>query len=364
MWIVYVRCCSIVYQLNNSFYMRIKKIAFLLLFTLATLAAKAQKFDYIIDFGVNFDNLEGSNPYESTRTLFGAKLAPQVGFELAENHKIMAGADLVQNFGDSNFPTQIDYTLYYRFDNKKYGAIFGSLPRTYSIMEYPRSFFREDYYFYDTNIEGLMLQYKNEESATSAEFFYDWYGIDHDENIDQFLLVGAVRHKIVKNNLLTLGADMLLNHFLNENYLVDAYLLERFQSNIFLSSDLRDVISEELDFFELKAALLTCSENKRMHEVESGWNHATGVQVGLKVGYKRFGLTNDYYHGKGQMQYYEQYGTDFYPGSTFYAAESYNRADLFYEWKNSFLTLRADMIFHITPSTVANQQMLTVRINL
>ncbi|MFI3322522.1 MAG: hypothetical protein R3Y50_08370 [Rikenellaceae bacterium] len=322
------------------------------------------KFEYIIDFSANFDNLEASGPYEASRTLFGAKLAPQIGIKVAENSKIMGGIDLIQNFGDSIFPSHIDYTLYYRYDGKKHGALFGSFPRQYSIMSYPRAFFREDYYFYNTNIEGMMFQLKDEDCATSAEFFYDWYGLNQTLRIDEFLLVGAIRYKIFDGDRFNIGGDLLLNHFKNDYYLEDSYLLERFQSDLFISSDLSNFFFKKLDKLELTLSMLTSSEHKRVLETETSWQHSIGGEIGLNGEYKGFGVQNDLYIGHGQMIYYDQYGTEFYPGSTFYAAKRYNRSNFYYEWKNRLVTICAQMIFHFTPDRVANQQMITLSVNL
>lgn len=329
---------------------------------LVSSSAYAQKFHYIVDFGFNFDNLESSDPYEPSRTLFRVKLAPQIGVKFGENHMLMAGADVLQTLGDSIFPTRADYTLYYRFRNENFGAVAGSFPRTYSVAKYPRSFFREDYCFLDTNIEGLMLQYTNTKKTGYAEFYFDWYGMNEKLRIDEFLLAASSEYTFFDKKLIV-GANLLLNHFKNDYYLGDAFLLERAQYNLYVGTDFQSFAPK---FEELRVTFGTLSsmEHKRILKGENPWTNSPGWQACISVIYKGFGLSNDFYFGKPQFIYHSQYGSEFYPGSPFYQAERYNRTNIFYKWGNKFLDLRADIIFHFDGKRVANQQMLTLSVHI
>ncbi|MEG1649153.1 MAG: hypothetical protein RR277_04605, partial [Rikenellaceae bacterium] len=296
----------------------------LLLATLILLSngVNAQKFHYIVDFGFNFDNLESSDPYEPTRSLFRVKLAPQVGVKLGENHMLMAGADILQTLGDSIFPTRADYTLYYRFKNDNFGAVAGSFPRSYSVAHYPRSFFREDYCFFDTNIEGLMLQYANTKKTGYAEFFFDWYGMNEKLRIDEFLLAASSEYTFYDKKLIV-GANLLLNHFKKDYYLGDAFLLERTQYNLYVGTDLQSLAPK---FEELRVSFGTLSsmEHKRMLDRDTPWVNSVGWQANISVMIKGFGLSNDFYFGDPQFAYHSQYGSEFYPGLPFYQAKRYN----------------------------------------
>lgn len=331
----------------------------LLLVFLSISFLNAQELEYKVNFDFLFDNLEESRPYEDTRSYLAVKLAPEIGVSFDDKHYLMGGFNMIQDMGDSIFPTKIEYTLYYNYKGDNFNVYLGSFPRIYSSTRYARSFFRDDYLFYNPNIEGLMAQYTSKNQRSSGEFFFDWYGMNQELRIDEFLLVGSFKQRLADSDLLNVGADLLLNHFKNDYYLVDSYLLERFQSNVYISSDISSFTNNTLSLLELKLALLTSSERKRILDTETSWQHSPGFQVGLSAIYKGFGVSNDLYIGKEQMLYYEQYGTSFYPGSTFYGAGRYNRADIFYTWRNRLVSVRADIIFHITPTTVANQQMLS-----
>ncbi len=331
----------------------------------------AQKLEYEVDFGFNFDNLEGSLPYENTRTYMGAMIAPQIGFSLDEKNKVMVGGNLIQFMGDSLVPSLSDYTIYYKYDGENFNALLGAFPRSNSIATYPHSFFREDYSFYDPNMEGMMFQYENSKGSGIIELFLDWYGIDHEQRHDEFLFGGATRYYTGNRNFF-FGANIMINHFNNEEalYLSDitssadqCHLLERMQTYIYAGADLKPLLPT-LDRLTLTLGLNNSAENKRFNEKESTWQHSPGLQLNLDANYKGFGIDNELYMGKSQFLYYGEYGSLFYMGSQFYRAKSYNRADLYYEKELGNISLRVDAIFHTTESGTANQQNITLKMKI
>lgn len=62
------------------------------------------QFVYSVEFGMNFDNREyGDETFAPSGTIFGARLAPSVGFVKGtynSKHTLMAGADFFKDFGD------------------------------------------------------------------------------------------------------------------------------------------------------------------------------------------------------------------------------------------------------------------------
>ena len=337
-------------------------ITALLLILTSTIQANAQKLEYIVDFGFNFNNLESSLPYDNSRTLISTKLAPQIGVSFGAEHRLMVGADMIQIFGDKTFPTKIDYTMYYRFESENFGAMAGAFPRTYSLAEYPLSFFREDYKFFDTNMEGVMLQYQNDEKTAYTEFYLDWYGVDHAQRIDEFLIGASTRYSFCDELLFT-GANLLLNHFKNDIFLIDSYLLERLQYNIYLGADLQH-LAPSMDKLSISFGTNSSIERKRVLELDTSAKNSLGWQLDITAQYKGFGIENGLYCGDSQFLYHSQYGSSFYIGQPFYQAPIYNRSNIYYKWENDFLSLRVDMIMHFTPKTVANQQMITLGVNL
>lgn len=65
------------------------------------------RFTYDLDFEMNFDNREfDRSRFSKAMTIFGARLTPSVGVELQQPelglaHKLMAGIDVMKDFGAS-----------------------------------------------------------------------------------------------------------------------------------------------------------------------------------------------------------------------------------------------------------------------
>ncbi|MFI3267473.1 MAG: hypothetical protein R3Y51_02025 [Rikenellaceae bacterium] len=338
-------------------------LTFLLLFS-TTIGLKAQNLVYKVDFGVLFDNLEGSADYTPTRTLFTAKFAPEIGVKFAEKHQFMVGAVMLQNLGDNNFLTDADYTIYYNFSDANFNVYAGSFPRANSIATYPNSFFREDFLFTDNNIEGVMAQYVPNKGNGYIEVYVDWYGQNQENRDDEFLFAGSTEFSYC-DKLFFFGANALVNHIKNTDLLVDSYLYERAFYNVYVGTDLQSLMPC-LDRFRINFGTNSSLEHKRFDESveEEPWANNLGWQFGFDINWKGAGLKNDFYFGDSQLMYYEQYENDLYWGNQFYQSDRYNLTELYYEKSWGIVSLKAAMKFHITPDVFANQQLLTLKLNL
>lgn len=324
--------------------------------------ATGQSLAYRADYNFFFDNLENSGSYQSTRTLLAVSLAPEIGVAWDDRHSLMVGASMLQELGDSTFLTKANYIAYYKYSGDNFSLITGAFPRRYSIASYPNSFFCEASNFYNPTLGGVMMQYDNGHNGY-VELYADWYGADQGLRIDEFMVVGSTEYGFFDKAFLV-GGNMLLNHFKNEYYLEDSYLLERFLYNIYIGTDLSSKISA-LDEARISVGLLGSRENKRVLDTESQWQGYGGGSVDLALRYRGIGLKNSLYFGDGQMPYYSQYGGDkFYFGSPFYQSDLYNRTDIYYMWQRRFVALKANFIFNATDEGVGTQQMLTLNVNI
>lgn len=329
----------------------------------------AYDFKYDIGFKFYLDNLEDSFPYWDTRTLYGVSLAPEIGIQFDPYQSLMVGGYFIQNMGEQHFPTKANLTLYYSAMNDKFAGYFGIFPRTHSIAHYPLSFFRNDFYFFDPNINGLMLQYKPKDYQNGyAELIFDWYGGNLAKRDDEFMVLGSSQFKFLHNYLMV-GGNFLMYHFKNSDVLAqdghhgDTFLLDRIYYNVYVGSDLKELMPF-MDKAYVKFGTLSSLERKR--RLSTGLDpfyNGLGWQVDLGVEYKGFGLENSYYFGKPQMKYFSQYGEDFYSGLPFYQSSRYDRADFYYEYKNDLLSARFSFIFHFLKDQVANQEMLTITLD-
>lgn len=71
---------------------------------------KNLKFTYDVNFEMNFDNREFyRSAFSRSMTIFGARLTPAVGLEAVQkdgtSHRIMAGIDVMKDFGSANKKT-------------------------------------------------------------------------------------------------------------------------------------------------------------------------------------------------------------------------------------------------------------------
>ncbi len=322
-------------------------------------------FVYSATFESIFNNLESCSPWDNTRTLFGAKIAPQIGFEFNKFNRVMVGADLLQDFGYKKIPTSVDYTLYYQYKNKNLLAAMGAIPFfEKSIASYPLTFFSDETHFYNPNIEGVLFSYQSQSSKFKGEFFVDWNAIDRAVEIDRFSIGGYAQYNMFDDLLGFNGAFMLM-HDLNNPVFSDCYLFEQFRYSANITTNLASKLSW-FSNFKLSFGTLSSSENKRILDVESKpWITNVGWNAELLLTHKGFGIKNSYYFGDGQFHYWNEFGgASYYDGLCFYQSRSYNRTDLFYGYKTKYLTIRGDMVFHITSKGVANQQMITLKVDI
>lgn len=339
-----------------------KKVLLSVIFITLFTALKAQDFTYKVGFNFFFDNLEGSIPYAPTRTLIDVKITPELGITIDDKHQLMVGASLIQELGDSILFGKRDYIVYYKFTSDKFNVVAGSFPRYHSMGNYPRSFFRNDFLFFDNNIEGVLAQYIPEKNNGFVEFYTDWYGQNQTLRLDEFSLVASTEFNYF-DKLLIVGGSALVNHYKNDYVLKDAYLYERALYNAYVATDLSSIFPQ-LDKFRIGFGTNSSMENKRRKEIDSKWQNNIGWQLDIDVNWKGFGLKNEFYFGDPQLMYYEQYGDVIYCGSRFYQAKKYNFTEFYYQRAWDFLSIRGGLELHTTSKGVAIQQMISLNFNL
>lgn len=341
--------------------------------SLQTTESSPIKFAYNFDFDFLLDNLEASEPFWPTRTLFAGRLMPQIGINFY-GQNLMLGGYLINNMGEK-YPTQGGITLFYNFTHNDLKGYFGIFPKKYWMnggggynKEYSNLFFRDDFLFFNPVSNGVLLQYSPKKYDLKAELLIDWYGGNLQKRIDEFLIQAFVRKNFFDKKLFVGGA-LLLDHFKNTEVLnphgsLDTYLLDRFYYQIFIGTDLTHATPIALDVLELKLSNLASLERKR--HISTGldpFSNMQGGQLDFQFQYKGFGLANSLYFGAPQYKYLSEYGEDFYRGLPFYHSAFYDRAEFYYEYKNAYLTGRFSVIFHFTKEGIANQEMLTISLD-
>ncbi len=336
-------------------------------------ASPPYAFLYGFDFHFLLDNLEESQAYNwATRTLFSAAAHPEIGLSFY-NQYLKIGAYGIFDMGHQHtFTHPLSLTLSYGFDYKGLSGVFGIFPRTQWLGHYPYLFYRTDYLFYNPLSSGVMFQYKDPQESLKTEFLLDWTGGDLSKNFDEFNLQGFVEKSFFQRGLY-FGGSFLLYHFLNSDVLsqdqaffngrADTYLLDRLYYQIFLGTDLR-AYAKVMDKLSFEISSLASLERKRTHSGDlAGFKNLQGLGFDFQAQYKGFGVANSLYFGDSQYAYYRQYGANFYAGVPFYQSPFYDRAEIYYEYKNSYITGRFSVILHFTQQGVANQEMLTIHLD-
>lgn len=136
----------------------------------------------------HFDNTEytGSD-CGSSRTIFALKLTPTVGYRWNGKHTLVAGAELLKDFGTPRFVDETKLVAYYRFDNEKYGAYAGIFERENLIGRYSRAFYSDSTLVYNSLVQGIAMHYKTDRAF--AEFAIDWEGMYSPQTREKFRIL-------------------------------------------------------------------------------------------------------------------------------------------------------------------------------
>ena len=157
----------------------LQKLKILTLLTLISCAINAQKFVYDIDFLTFFDNRESRIPSYPSKTLFGVRLSPEIGFEINDstygNHRLMAGASYTQPFGSQWPDIKIRPTIYYRYRQQGFDLSLGFVPWRNIRTSLPDYLFSDSLRYFSPNIQGVHFGYSSRHGF--AEFICDWRGM-------------------------------------------------------------------------------------------------------------------------------------------------------------------------------------------
>ena len=181
------------------------KHIFLYIILLAAAAVQASgqtrretvRFEYDLDFEMNFDNREFyKSNFSESMTIFGARLTPSVGVDVRQgnsmNHRLMAGIDIMKDFGDSLAPKDLlrEVTLYYNMEKTfrrcEFTMYAGIFPRKAMEGRWGEAFFSDSLTFYDNNLEGLLLKLRRQRAY--FELGADWMGLTGEYRRERFIL--------------------------------------------------------------------------------------------------------------------------------------------------------------------------------
>lgn len=337
-----------------------KKIILLGCALVAAVSLRAQEIVVGADFDMLFDNREYSScDFSESETIFGVRLAPEVGVAWEGKNRLMVGVEMRQEFGDEESLSDIAPIVYWQFQAPSVEVNAGIFPRKHLIGHYSEAFFDQAVEFYHPLIQGLAINYRSQTSDSYAEFAIDWEGLRSETRREKFRIVADGRWD--NGRYYAGGTLMVLHHAKTLIEAPDEGVVDNLLVNPHVG-----MRAEGRWRFEGRLGYLQALQRDR--HTESGWITPKGGELWLSV--ERWGLKldNKLYVGENLQPLYGIYGADLFEASTFYGVTDhlYNRTALSYG-KNFFhdtLRLDASFVVHYDGAGCGLQQLLKIGVNL
>ncbi|MGN0191154.1 MAG: hypothetical protein ACI39U_05810 [Candidatus Cryptobacteroides sp.] len=195
-----------------------KKTALISAFLFCCIGLSAQvRFEYDVRFDLRFDNREyDRSGFQSSLTMFGARLEPTIGFSAEAGktrHELMAGVDMLKEFGTSDKEILCNLQVWYRFGMPMGETYFniaaGVLPRRFSKGEWSQAFFSDYYIFHDNSIEGIIFSWDNPKYY--FELGCDWNGMLKESRREEFFIFTSGRY--MPSKWFRLGWEAYMHHY-------------------------------------------------------------------------------------------------------------------------------------------------------
>ncbi len=307
------------------------KLPALLLLVFAS-QAQAQKLLWEAKLDTRFDNREYKSEVNWPQTLFGSRLTPQIGIGWNRDNYIKVGTDLMADFGAKPFSTDPDWIAYYGYETvyrgshggqRRFKAYAGVFPREKMQGNYNNAFFSDSVRFYDTNLEGMLLQYNL--MGLRMELGLDWNGRKGDGVREKFMVFSSSECMFGRKRMFGLGYNFSMYHYAetaaDDEGVVDNVLVQPYGAFYF------DRVLP-LQKGVLRVGWVQAFQNDRSNVGE--YVKPGGAMIELWVGKWDLSLYNACYLGDDLMPYYGRYGNTLYYGEPFFRTENnvYNRLEL------------------------------------
>ena len=320
---------------------------------------RAQSWVVGADFETRFDNREYSgNEFGESKTIFGVRLTPEAGIAWSDRNRLMAGVELIHNFGDTSaFLSDVQPIVYYEFKSPKVQVNAGIFPRSKMLGSYSEAFFDEEVKFYHHRLQGLLVNYRSGRSY--VEFAIDWEGFRTETQREKFRLLSEGRYAW---NRFYAGYSLMVLHYAKtlkdgadegvvDNMLLNPHAGVRFNA-----------------FFDFDIRIGYLQSMQRDRRTGQGWLTPKGGE--LTVSMSRWGLKleNRLFAGENMLPLWGIYGHDLYECSTFFGVTDhlYNRTALSYGGRFFGDTLRVDaeLAVQYDGKGCGLQQILKIGVNM
>ncbi len=331
----------------------------LTLLAAARFDAKAQSVVAGVDFETCFDNREYSgNSFGESKTIFGVRLTPEVGVAWDEKNRLMAGVDLMHNFGDTaNFLSDVQPIVYYEFSTPRVQVNAGIFPRSKMLGSYSEAFFDEEVLFYHPRLQGILANYRSGRSY--AEFAIDWEGFRTETQREKFRLMAEGRWD---NGRFYAGGSLVVLHYAKT--LMEG-ADEGVVDNMLLNPHAGMRLNALFDF-ELRIGYLQSMQRDR--RTGQGWLTPRGGEFHFSMSRWGVKLENRLYVGENMLPLWDIYGHDLYECNTFFGVTGhiYNRTAVSYSGRFFSDTLKVEAALAVQYDGVGCglQQVLKIGVDL
>lgn len=345
-----------------------KSLNILIVLLLATVSASASdstkvSFVYQVNFDMNFDNREvDRSRFTRSMTVFGARLTPSVGLSVSSadgyEHRLMAGVDIMKDFGDSraNADLMRELSMYYRmkknFRKTGFEMYAGIFPRRMMDDRWSEVFFSDSLRFYDNNLEGILMKFHRPKA--SYEIGCDWMGKYGAVRRERFMIFSSGEGRILP--VLSFGYSAFMYHYAGSEEVWGVV------DNILLNPYVRVELGAQMNIqrFSLRLGWLQGMQNDRRNI--GIYSFPCGGEFEFEARHWNAGIRNRLFYGVDMMPYYNscdaagyKYGSDLYPGDPFYRVHDYNNAgagiydrlEAFWEpYVGEWLKVKLAAVFH------------------
>lgn len=330
----------------------------LVLLLLCSMTVSAQTFVWKAGVHSFFDNEEyAHSAVQTPQTMAGVHLAPEVGVEWQGRHRILAGVDVMKEFGTDRI---IDYArpiAYYWFDGKYFDFRMGAFPRKDVLDRYPRMFFQDSIANYRPVMTGLSWEYHRKNGY--AQVWLDWTSRQTEKNREAFFMGWSGRYNLGVFYGQHFG---YMYHFAKRK---NPVVPDPLHDNGLMLTSVGVDFAPKTAFAKLELNVGWSVGLERNRDGDGNWHAPHGLLSELKVEYKGIGLFNTYYRGGAQQRFYPQYGNALYWGDTFYRTKEYDRADLYINFfKTPVVNVKLVFSLHFTERAMYNEQALYASFDL
>ena len=346
----------------------------LLSFVMAFARIGDVSFAYGVDASTYFDNREndgGGNLFTSSMTVFGARIAPEIGLSVRDSHRLMGGVNLLRDFGSSK-TLDADIFFYYNLEKRlsertHFGLSAGIFPRTKSRGYYSEAFFSDSLKFYDPNFEGILFRFDHPHSY--YELGVDWIGQKGPGCRERFMIFSAGEYH--PTDFLKLAYSAYMYHFASSDEVsgvVDNILL-----NPYVEFDAGRMAS--LQRLSLSIGWLQAVQRDRVMSGE--YLFPGGLEAVFDIRKWNVGVNNRFFYGSDMMPLYNncdaggyKYGTQLYYGLPYYRVraecfdgfKAYDRAEVYWEPRIAEgLYFKIAAVFHFNGAFSGSQQIISIR---